>query len=197
MLCPRCGNELRRSTKDPNYGLCDNCKKKYKWHDEQTATSKKQKPSKNQNKKASVITVTVIGILILAVIYIITPKKKSDEYIQQADNYLEQIESLGESYQNILSSQAAGEITVDDFMSQMGDANSQMMELTSEVSSLDETGYTKKIAEIGNLYSDMAREVMNYVNLDDSSASDNIASISAEIVSAKAELDELREQLTK
>ena len=197
MLCPRCGNDLRRSTKDPNYGLCDNCKKKYKWYDEQAATSKKQNPSKNQDKKASVITVIVIGILILAVIYIITPKKKSDEYVQQADNYLEQIESLGESYQNILSSQADGEITVDDFMIQMGDINSQMIELTSEVSSLDETGYTRKIAEIGNLYSDMAREVMNYVNLDDSSASDNIASISAEIVSAKAELDELREQLTK
>lgn len=197
MLCPRCGNELRRSTKDPNYGLCDNCKKKYKWHDEQTATSKKQKPSKNQNKKASAITVIVIGILVLAVIYIIAPKKKSDEYIQQADNYLEQIESLGESYQNILSSQADGEITVDDFMSQMGNANSQMMELTSGVSSLDETGYTKKIAEIGNLYSDMAREIMNYVNLNDPAASDNITAISSEIVSAKSELDELREEISK
>lgn len=31
MRCPRCGNDLRRSKKDPNYGLCDNCRKKYKW----------------------------------------------------------------------------------------------------------------------------------------------------------------------
>lgn len=30
MKCPRCNNELRRSKKDPDYGLCDNCKKKYK-----------------------------------------------------------------------------------------------------------------------------------------------------------------------
>lgn len=197
MLCPRCGNELRRSTKDPNYGLCDNCKKKYRWHDGQTVTSRKQNPSKKQHKKASVITVIVVGVLVLAVVYIITPKKKSDEYVQQADNYLEQIESLGESYQNILSSQANGEITVDDFMSQMGDANSQMMELTSEISSLDETGYSKKIAEIGNLYSDMAREIMNYVNLNDPAASDNITAISSEIVSAKSELDELREEISK
>lgn len=195
MLCPRCGNELRRSKKDPNYGLCDNCKKKYRWHDEQNITSKKQEPSKN--KKASVITVIVVGVLVLAVVYIITPKKKSDEYVQQADNYLDQIESLGESYQNILSSQANGEITVDDFMSQMGNANSQMMELTSEISSLDETGYSKKIAEIGNLYSDMAREIMNYVNLNDPAASDNITAISSEIVSAKSELDELREEISK
>lgn len=197
MLCPRCGNELRRSTKDPNYGLCDNCKKKYRWHDGQTVTSRKQNPSKKQHKKASVITVIVVGVLVLAVVYIITPKKKSDEYVQQADNYLEQIESLGESYQNILSSQANGEITVDDFMSQMGDANSQMMELTSGISSLDETGYSKKIAEIGNLYSDMAREIMNYVNLNDPAASDNITAISSEIVSAKSELDELREEISK
>jgi len=34
MKCPRCKNELRQSKKDPNYGLCDNCKKKYKWIDE-------------------------------------------------------------------------------------------------------------------------------------------------------------------
>nr|WP_302142221.1 DUF4177 domain-containing protein [uncultured Schaedlerella sp.] len=34
MKCPRCGEELRRSKKDPNYGLCDSCRKKYKWVDE-------------------------------------------------------------------------------------------------------------------------------------------------------------------
>lgn len=31
MNCPRCGNEMRRSKKDPDYGLCDNCRKKFKW----------------------------------------------------------------------------------------------------------------------------------------------------------------------
>ena len=29
MKCPKCGNELRISKKDPSYGLCDNCKKRY------------------------------------------------------------------------------------------------------------------------------------------------------------------------
>lgn len=31
MKCPKCGDELRRSKKDPNYGLCDNCRLKFKW----------------------------------------------------------------------------------------------------------------------------------------------------------------------
>lgn len=35
MKCPRCGGELKRSKKDPSYGLCYNCKKKYKWVDEE------------------------------------------------------------------------------------------------------------------------------------------------------------------
>jgi len=35
MICPRCGDELRRSKKDPTYGLCDNCRKKYKWVEEE------------------------------------------------------------------------------------------------------------------------------------------------------------------
>lgn len=34
MKCPRCGGELRRSQKDESYGLCDNCRKKYKWVDD-------------------------------------------------------------------------------------------------------------------------------------------------------------------
>lgn len=34
MKCPICGNELRRSKKDPSYGLCDRCRKKIKWMDD-------------------------------------------------------------------------------------------------------------------------------------------------------------------
>lgn len=34
MKCPRCRNELRRSKKDPSYGLCDVCRKKYRWRDD-------------------------------------------------------------------------------------------------------------------------------------------------------------------
>lgn len=30
MKCPRCGNELRISRKDPGFGLCDTCRKKYR-----------------------------------------------------------------------------------------------------------------------------------------------------------------------
>lgn len=30
MLCPKCGNELRISKKDPSYGLCDTCRKKFR-----------------------------------------------------------------------------------------------------------------------------------------------------------------------
>lgn len=30
MKCPKCEAELRQSKKDPSYGLCDNCKKKFK-----------------------------------------------------------------------------------------------------------------------------------------------------------------------
>lgn len=35
MKCSKCGNELRRSKKDPSFGLCDNCRLKYRWVDEE------------------------------------------------------------------------------------------------------------------------------------------------------------------
>lgn len=34
MKCPKCQNELRRSQKDPSFGLCDNCRLKFKWIDD-------------------------------------------------------------------------------------------------------------------------------------------------------------------
>lgn len=44
MKCPICGNPLRPSKKDPAYGLCDNCKKKFKLKKE-TQNKKKTTPS--------------------------------------------------------------------------------------------------------------------------------------------------------
>ena len=38
MKCPICGNPLRPSKKDPSYGLCDNCRKKFKLKKELHAT---------------------------------------------------------------------------------------------------------------------------------------------------------------
>lgn len=33
MKCPRCGSDLRRSAKNPEYGLCDICRKKFRMID--------------------------------------------------------------------------------------------------------------------------------------------------------------------
>lgn len=59
MKCPKCGEELRRSKKDPNYGLCDNCRKKYKWVDdyeedyEEDDEYIEEKPAKRKTQSAS------------------------------------------------------------------------------------------------------------------------------------------------
>lgn len=75
MRCPRCGNDLRRSKKDPNYGLCDNCRKKYKWINEQNKcksskpfisnTVKFAKPSGKKKKKGCLFTFVFIAIFLL------------------------------------------------------------------------------------------------------------------------------------
>lgn len=73
MKCPRCGNELRQSTKDPNYGLCDNCRKKYKWLEDSGAHKKSS--SKRPSQKGPIISAAIIGFIILAIVYVLTPKK--------------------------------------------------------------------------------------------------------------------------
>ncbi len=56
MKCPKCGEELRRSKKDPNYGLCDNCRKKFKWvddYDEEDDEYIEEKPAKRKAQNSS------------------------------------------------------------------------------------------------------------------------------------------------
>lgn len=49
MKCPKCGKKLRRSSNNPAIGLCDNCRKKYRWIENDDYTieqSEKPKMSK-------------------------------------------------------------------------------------------------------------------------------------------------------
>ena len=73
MKCPKCGGELRQSTKDPDYGLCDICRKRYKWREE--TGSQKKTSSKSPSQKGPIISAAIIGFIILAIIYVLTPKK--------------------------------------------------------------------------------------------------------------------------
>ncbi len=47
MNCPKCGNELRISKKDPSYGLCDECRKKFKLPENETV---KKAPLKKKSR---------------------------------------------------------------------------------------------------------------------------------------------------
>lgn len=88
MGCPKCGEELRRSKKDPHYGLCDNCRKKFKWVDDydeedyeeddeyiekkpakrKSQSSSSVRPHSRKKKKSSGMVIgIVIGLVVLLV----------------------------------------------------------------------------------------------------------------------------------
>lgn len=52
MNCPKCGNELRISKKDPSYGLCDECRKKIKLpetaQEKKVVSKKKTRPGREE-----------------------------------------------------------------------------------------------------------------------------------------------------
>lgn len=58
MKCPKCGKELRQSKKDPNYMLCDSCRKKYNLANNHSNENRKdynnQQPAKPHNKKSNI-----------------------------------------------------------------------------------------------------------------------------------------------
>lgn len=73
MNCPKCGQELRRSEREPDYGLCDNCRKKFVWSenvsdDEYELDGPLPKPAKKKVSKKRVITASVLLGIIVAVL---------------------------------------------------------------------------------------------------------------------------------
>jgi len=82
MKCPRCKNELRRSKKNPEFGLCDTCRKKFTWEvdedeyefddllqEENKETIVKPKKASNKSKKSKKkILPIVLGVLVVLVL---------------------------------------------------------------------------------------------------------------------------------
>ncbi|EOS34261.1 hypothetical protein C808_05272 [Lachnospiraceae bacterium M18-1] len=113
MKCPKCGEELRRSKKDPNYGLCDNCRKKFKWVDdydeddyeeddeyiEEKPAKRKTKSvpnarsrSKHKKKKSNgmvigiVIALVVLLIAVAIILFFVKGRDKDKEKDSQPQN---------------------------------------------------------------------------------------------------------------
>lgn len=55
MKCPKCGQEMARSKKDPEYMLCRNCKKKYKIKEGKNKKPIKKEITKGSNKTKNAI----------------------------------------------------------------------------------------------------------------------------------------------
>lgn len=84
MNCPKCGNPLRISKKDPAYGLCDNCKKKYRLPESNASDTPSQKaPAKKPADSANLDD--------------ITPVKKASRPVTDETKVIKAIQEIDES----------------------------------------------------------------------------------------------------
>ena len=104
MKCPRCRKELRRSKKDPNYGLCDNCRKKYKWieddleddyeededYDYIESKSSKRKKKKKGKGMIIVFAVILIVLIIIGILAFLAKGSDKDKKGEKQENQNEQ-----------------------------------------------------------------------------------------------------------
>ena len=88
MKCPRCGSELKPSKKDPSYGLCYDCKKKFKLKDKVNEDDfelddfpVKTEYQKKPKKKKGCLTVIVLAFLIIVGLGAIATLFPSDEEV--------------------------------------------------------------------------------------------------------------------
>lgn len=68
MKCPKCGEELRRSQKDPAFGLCDNCKVKYRWNEE---ADYKMSPAEKPKMSICLLISFILGVayMVYSIVY--------------------------------------------------------------------------------------------------------------------------------
>lgn len=105
MKCPRCRKELRRSKKDPNYGLCDNCRKKYKWIEDnfeddyeededydyiESKSSKRKKKKKKGKGMIIVFAVILIVLIIIGILAFLAKGSDKDKKGEKQENQNEQ-----------------------------------------------------------------------------------------------------------
>lgn len=91
MKCPRCGEELQRSKKDPNYGLCYNCRKKFKLVNENNFDIEDDTPTvpnkrkKKKEKRGGCLKIFGIVFAVFVVIGVISSLYGSDEQEKKND----------------------------------------------------------------------------------------------------------------
>ena len=120
MKCPNCGKELKKSTKHPGYWRCSDCKKRFKFYEDDSTTSKIQK--KNNTAVTLVSIFVIIGVVVLFV-YIMAQRQGSinkDEYDAQMQDILFSVNAQGDTIINIIDDMASEDIDLTAAYTQLG-----------------------------------------------------------------------------
>lgn len=71
MKCPICGGELKRSTKNTEYGLCHACRKKFRWKDEPEDYELYEPGAKPAKKKKGCLKVIILAVFVFVLFIIL------------------------------------------------------------------------------------------------------------------------------
>ena len=71
MYCPECGNDMRRSDRDPRYMVCDNCRKKFfmpveDFYEDTDYRSVQKQPIVKEKRNACIVISLIITVAYLA-----------------------------------------------------------------------------------------------------------------------------------
>lgn len=174
MKCPKCGQKLRQSKKNPDKMLCDNCRKGY-WIDDleneyeddyEDALIKKR--SKKPKKKMGVLKITGIVIGVLFVIGVIGSvfgdggTQKNNDTSITADN-VSKTESVNESTETETATQDMDENIPKEYTSALNKAQSY-----SEMMHMSKQGiYDQLTSEYGEQFSaEAAQYAVDNLNAD-------------------------------
>lgn len=180
MKCPRCGKELRISKKNPNYGLCDNCKKKfdidnYKLDYLYDAEQKKNKIIK-QNRGCAIFMIVFLALVSIIIAIAITSGGDKDTSVTlktstKSVNYEDTLQSQETALNDLISKYESGEESAETSVERLdGLANG----IQNTIDMLNNNNESNELISYATALKGIATHYSRYITTGDQSEMDDV-----------------------
>lgn len=193
MKCPNCGKELKKSTKHPGYWRCSDCKKRFKFYEDDSTTSKVQK--KNNTAVTLVSIFVIIGVVVLFV-YIMAQRQGSinkDEYDAQMQDILFSVNAQGDTIINIIDDMASEDIDLTAAYTQLGSMDTAISVNQDKIDDMINTDYSEAVDDLSWCYRLIAQGMRDYMDSESFSDYEDVVAAMSVLEDRKTSVEEARD----
>lgn len=178
MKCPKCGNELRVNPKNPDYGLCDNCRKKFLLDDYKLdylyeAQQKKDKIVR-QNRGCAIFLIIFIAIIALIIAIAVVFGGDNEQTSESSsninlDSYYDTLGQQKTALDDLISKYENGEESPDTSAERLSGLADGFQNTIDVLETAQDSEYQSALITLATDYKIIADRYSTYITTGDSS----------------------------